>query len=486
MTGKPNIIVVLADDMGFGDATCYDPDYCKVPTPNIDRLAKSGMTFTDAHTTSSLCTPSRYGLLTGRYGWRTSLQKGVLRPYDPPLIAADRLTVPALLGATGYHTACIGKWHLGWDWPQRQDEIVFDEPIAGGPTARGFGHYFGDDVPNYPPYAFIEDDRVQGQPTAYIDRDPELVLNHPGPGLLDWAFERVLPTLAERAAAYIAERAAEPKPFFLFFSLTTPHEPIAPSETFKGKSGISGVADLIMETDWALGEVVDALQEQGIADDTLLVFTTDNGHCPYTNLEPFERVGHRVSGPYRGYKADIWEGGHRVPFVASWPSVIAPSSRCERTISLSDLMATCAELVDARLPGNAGEDSVSILPLLRGQPQDVRTETVYHSGAGRFAVFRGPWKLALCDDGGGYWNPEEQPPPGSPPVQLYHLGDDPGERVNLIDKHPDIARSLVAYLERVVREGRSTPGSRQGNDVPVDIWKGTSLGDGEDDVRWDA
>jgi arylsulfatase A-like enzyme len=258
-TNKPNIIVVLADDMGFGDAKCYDPAYCKVPTPNIDRLAIEGMRFTDAHATSSLCTPSRYGLLTGRYGWRTPLQKGVLRPYDPPLIAADRFTVPALLRENGYHTACIGKWHLGWEWPQRDGEVVFDEPIAGGPTARGFEHYFGDDVPNYPPYAFIENDRVHGEPTAFIDRDPELVLNHPGPGLPGWAFDHVLPTLAERAVAYIAERAGGAAPFFLFFSLTTPHEPVAPSEAFKARSGISGVADLIMETDWAVGEVMDAV-----------------------------------------------------------------------------------------------------------------------------------------------------------------------------------------------------------------------------------
>ncbi len=486
MSHPPNIIVVLADDMGFGDVECYDPTYCKVPTPNIDRLATEGILFTDAHTPSSLCTPSRYGLLTGRYAWRTALQKGVLTPYDPPLISADRLTVPGLLRVNGYHTACIGKWHLGWGWPRQDDEIVFDQPITGGPIERGFDHYFGDDVPNYPPYAFIEDDRLQGKPTGYIDPDPELVLNHPGPGLPDWPFDQVMPTLVDRVRTYIAEQAGQTEPFFLFFPLTTPHEPVAPSAQFKGKSGISGVADLIMETDWALGEVMAALSEHGIADETLLIFTTDNGHCPYTNLEPFERVGHRVSGPFRGYKADIWEGGHRVPFIARWPGVTPPNTRCEQTIGLTDLLATCAALVGASLPDNAGEDSVSIVPLLQGDEAGVRTETIYHSGAGHFAVFQGPWKLALCAGSGGFWNPEHPPDEDAPAAQLYNIEADPAERMNLVADYPDIARRLVAYLEQAVSQGRTTSGVPQQNDAPVDIWKGATLEDSEQNVHWDA
>jgi len=478
----PNIIVILADDMGFGDALCYDPDYCRVPTPNIDRLAEQGMRFTDAHATSSLCNPSRYGLLTGRYAWRSPLQRGVLGPVDPPLIADDRLTLPAMLREQGYATACIGKWHLGWDWPERDGEVMYDAPLGGGPTERGFDTYFGDDVPNYPPYAWIEGGQVQGETTAFIEHDPVLVLNHPGPGVPDWPFDAVLPTLTQRVVDYIGEHATGQRPFFLYFPLTTPHEPIAPSPAFKGKSGISGVADLIMETDWAVGEVMAALHAGGVAEETLLIFTTDNGHCPYTDLAPFQRVGHRVSGPYRGCRADIWEGGHRVPFVASWPGAIAAGTVCDRTISLADLMATCAELVGVELPEDAAEDSVSALPLLLGGREDVRSETVYHSGAGQFAVFRGPWKLALCNDGGGYWNPEEAPPGGAPPVQLYNLEDDPGERCNLIKAHPSIAVSMVAYLEHVVAEGRSTPGPRQRNDVPVDIWKGAAF----EEVHYDA
>jgi arylsulfatase A-like enzyme len=482
MSQQPNIVVVLADDMGYGDARCYDPAYCKVPTPNIDLLARQGMMFTDAHTASSLCSPSRYGLLTGRYAWRTSLQHGVLRPYDPPLIAANRLTVPAFLKQHGYHTACIGKWHLGWDWPRRANEIVFDEPIAAGPTTRGFDWYFGTDVPNYPPFAFIENDHVQGTPTAYVERDPELVLNHPGPGLPGWRFDLILPTLAERVVTHIGDRAKSADPFFLYFPLTTPHEPIAPSSRFKGKSGISGVADLIMETDWALGEVMKALDQHGLTENTLLIFTTDNGHCPYTGLEPFQRAGHRVSGPFRGYKADIWEGGHRVPFIARWPRMIPPGTHCEQTICLTDLMATCTELLGAALPQDAAEDSVSVLPLLLGSEAPVRDRTVYHSGAGNFAVFQGPWKLALCPNGGGYWNPDQVSTSDKLTAQLYDLREDPGERQNLFDRYPDVVDALLEYIERVVSAGRSTSGPPQQNEVYVDIWKRQ----GEPGARADA
>jgi arylsulfatase A-like enzyme len=326
-------------------------------------------------------------------------------------------------------------------------------------------------VPNYPPYAFIEDDRLLGEPTAYIDCDPELVLNHPGPGLPGWPFDAVLPTLTARVVDYIGDHAENDDPFFLFFPLTTPHEPVAPSPQFKGKSGISGVADLIMETDWALGQVMDALEAHGIAGDTLLIFTTDNGHCPYTDLIPFEEAGHRVSGPYRGYKADIWEGGHRLPFVASWPSVIEPGTICDRTISLADLLATCADLLDISLPDNAGEDSMSFLPLLYGVDEPIRSETVYHSGDGSFAVFQGPWKLALCPGSGGYWSPDDPASSDAPSMQLYNLDNDPNEQVNLVETHPDIVQSLVDYLEGVVAAGRSTPGKAQENDVVVDIWK---------------
>lgn len=467
---KPNIIYILADDMGYGDVSCYDPEFNLVPTPNIDRLSEQGMSFTNAHATSSLCSPSRYSILTGRYAWRTHLQRGVLMEGDGPLIAQDRLTVADLLKTLGYNTACIGKWHLGLEWCRRNGELVFDEPFSNGPLERGFDSYFGVDVPNFPPYAWIDGDRVLGRTTAYYGRDEELCLNHPGVGVPDWSFDEVLPTITEKAVTYIEESARTQSPFFLFFSLTTPHEPIAPSKRFKGKSGISGVADLIMETDWAVGEVMRALDEQKIADNTLIIFTTDNGHCPYTDLEPFEKVGHRVSGPLRGYKADIWEGGHRVPFVVRWPEMISAASTCNELMSLADFMATCAAITGAEIPQGAGEDSIDALSLLLGSEKPTREDAVFHSGKGHFSVLKGNWKLSLCPDSGGLWNPE-QLPDDLPPVQLHDLSKDIGERTNLQAEYPETVNELTEHLEKIVAEGRSTPGVGQGNDVPVDIWK---------------
>ncbi len=469
---KPNIIYILADDMGYGDVSCYDPKFNRVPTPNIDRLAEQGISFTNAHATSSLCTPSRYSILTGRYAWRTRLQRGVLMEWDEPLIAQGRPTVADLLKKQGYNTACVGKWHLGLEWRHRNGEPAFDEPFRGGPLDRGFDSYFGVDVPNFPPYAWIEGDRVLGSTSAYYDRDKELSLNHPGVGVPDWPFNEVLTTITEKAVASIEARARQQAPFFLYFALTTPHEPIAPSKRFKGKSGISGVADLIMETDWAVGEVMRALDEQKISDNTLIIFTTDNGHCPYTDLEPFKRVGHRVSGPLRGYKADIWEGGHRVPFVARWPNKISAASTCHELMSLADFMSTCAAITGAEMPDDAGEDSINALSLLLGSDKSTRESAVFHSGNGLFSILKDNWKLSLCPDSGGLWNPEKLPD-NLPSVQLHDLSKDIGERTNLQAEYPETVNELTECLEQIIDEGRSAPGAgtRQGNDVLVDIWK---------------
>ncbi len=246
---KHNIVLILADDLGWGDISSYNPE-SKIQTPAVDRIAREGIRFTDAHSGSAICSPSRYGLLTGRYGWRTRLQRGVLEPFDPPLIDADRLTLPALLGRHGYHSACIGKWHLGWDWPRQGGAIDFTKPIANGPTTRGFDYYFGVDVPNYPPYCFLENDRTVGQPTA--QRTEKSLDGGPGPMLPGWKFEDILPTLVSKATGYIRQRAETRQPFFLYLPLTSPHEPIRPSERFLNKSGLTPLADFIMETDWAV------------------------------------------------------------------------------------------------------------------------------------------------------------------------------------------------------------------------------------------
>jgi arylsulfatase A-like enzyme len=451
---KPNIVVILADDMGYGDVQCFNPDG-KIPTPNIDRLASQGVRFTDSHTGSAICSPTRYGLLTGRYAWRTHLRKGVLVPYDPPLIAADRLTVPGFLKQQGCDTACIGKWHLGWDWPKENEEVVFTKPLANGPTTRGFDHYFGTDVPNYPPYCFIENNLTVGQPTARKETGD--LSGRPGPMLPGWEFEAILPTLCEKAESYLSDRAKDHKPFFLYVPLTSPHEPIAPSAQFKGKSGINDLADFMMETDWAVGEVLNALDSQGLSENTLVLFTCDNGHAKYTGMEDLVKAGHSVSGALRGFKADIWEGGHRVPTIARWPGVAKPGSVCDELICHTHLLATCADIFNKPLPDNAGEDSESILPLLRGiQPEKPIFEAVVHQGGnGTLAIREGRWKLVVG--------------PTEADDELYDLAGDLGEKQSLLAERPDEAKRLTDLLQRYIAEGRSTPGAKQPNDVEVPL-----------------
>lgn len=451
----PNIVFVLADDLGYGDIGCYNAK-SKLATPNVNRLAREGMRFTDAHSASAVCSPTRYGLLTGRYAWRTRLKSGVLGPYDPPLIEADRLTLPAMLKQNGYHTACVGKWHLGWNWPKKDDKHDFTKPIADGPTKRGFDFYFGTDVPNYPPYCFLLNDRTVGQPT---DTKATRDLNgRPGPMLPNWKFDAILPRLAEVAVQHIKERAAEKKPFFLYFPLTSPHEPIAPSENFRGKSGINPVADFILETDWVVGQVLETLDKQGLTDNTLVIFAADNGHSTYTGLDPLLKAGHQPSGPLRGYKGMTWEGGHRVPFVARWPGKIKAGTTSDETICLNDVMATCAAILKVKLPNLAAEDSYNILPALLGEKYEkpLREATVHHSVNGTFAIRQGPWKLIL-GQGQGSGAKEAKPMKGEPPGQLYHLVDDLGETTNLYEKNPEIVKRMTALLETYKKDGRSHP-----------------------------
>ncbi len=498
---KPNIIVVLADDLGYGDVHCFDPDHCKVPTPNIDRLAEQGLRFTDAHAGTSVCTPSRYALLTGRFCWRSRLQVHVVGHYGTPVIAPDRLTLPKMLQQQGYLTACIGKWHLGWDWPLRrkdgsiahapedkyiptredEGEPIFEMPIGQGPTTRGFAYYFGVDVPNFPPYTFIENDRMAINPTGRImigtGKPGELV---PAPMAPGWNYENILPTIVQKTETYLDERARDRKPFFLYMTLTSPHEPVAPSAEFKGKSGISPVADFIMQTDAALGRVMAALKKGGLDENTLLVFTSDNGHAGYTGLAPLYKAGHRVNGPYRGYKCNISDGGQRVPLVVRWPGVTPAGRVSGQLVSLSDLMRTCAGLLQVQLPDNAAEDSVSILPLLRGEDRPVREDMVLAPITSKYLAIRhGPWKLDLCA-GDAVWGhvcnekgvptdlgEDEAKKLGLPAIQLYNMADDPGETMNLQAVHPEVVQQLYARLQKYVSEGRSTPGAPQTNELPV-------------------
>ena len=509
---KPNIVYFFVDDMGYGDASCLNP-HGKIRTPNIDRAAHEGMICTDAHSSSAVCSPSRYSVLTGRYNWRSTLQAGIVRVFGDPLINEDRLTVPGFLKRHGYHTACIGKWHLGQGWPgvdpddtdfvpeSQYDSTAakyrhaneaqrakwaeaFAMPTSGGPTTRGFDEYFGVDIPNWPPYCFIDNDRTVGIPTEFLDT--RLLGNNQasiqGPAVAYWHFEQLLPTFARKADDYIAKRAANDEPFFLYLATTSPHTPLSVNKPFIGKSGLNNLyADLVIETDDIFGRVLDALERHGVSDNTLVIFTSDNGCAHYVGChshgrgdceQAMEPQGHFPSGGFRGYKSDAWDGGHRIPFVARWPGVIEPGTRCDQLICLTDLMATCADFLGDTLPDTAGEDSVSMMPLFNDPTRAIRQHAVHHSFTGKFAMRDGRWKLVLCPGSGGWTHRDANAlDEGLPMVQLYDMQADPAETTNLHAQRRDKVRELVTLLEKLVADGRSTPGTPQHNDAQVDIWK---------------
>ncbi len=487
----PNVVLVMADDLGYADLQCYGG---RIATPRIDRLATEGMRFTDAHTTSSVCTPTRYGLLTGRYNWRSKLTRGVLGGLSPRLIEPDRLTVAAMLQAQGYHTACIGKWHLGMDWVVKPNSQIsplniesreqvfnvdYSQPIANGPGSVGFDYFFGISASlDMVPYTYIENDRVTSLPTD--DRDFLMMHGRQqggktrrGPTAPDFDAADVLPTIVKKSQEYIAQRADAGQPFFLYVPLASPHTPILPTAEWIGQSGINPYADFVMQTDGSIGEIVAALDQHGLADNTLVIVTSDNGCSPQAKFDELAAHDHFPSGPLRGHKADAFEGGHRVPFVVRWPGKVAAGSECQQLVCLADVMATLAEVLEVSLPENAAEDSISFLPLLRGEP-GLRDHVVSHSINGSFAIRRGPWKLLLCPDSGGWSTPRPGSPAAKdlPAMQLYDLANDLGEQSNLADREPQRVRELTALLEQLVSEGRSTPGARQANYGPVNIRAG--------------
>jgi arylsulfatase A-like enzyme len=481
---KPNILIILADDFGVGDVQAHYPDN-KIPTPNLDKLASEGISFQDAHSSSAVCTPTRYGLLTGRYNWRTPLQEWVIACYEPPLIKKERKTLPEMLKENGYATACIGKWHLGWNWSGEQQSRRIEErnglkkykwdyskPITGGPLEQGFDYYFGTHVPNFPPFTFIENDRVVEMPssTYTYEHNPDFVVMPRGfegsPMAPDWKFEQILPKITRRAVQYIHDQSKTEEPFFLYFPMTSPHEPVVPTERFAGKSGIAPIADFVMETDWSVGEVLKALENAGIVDNTLVIFTADNGHSHYTGWEELIAAGHLPSGLYRGHKGDIWEGGHRVPFIVKWKDKVTPGTGSDQLLCLTDVYATVYELLNGGLPpSNEGEDSFSFLPVLLDQ--DTKTERdniVSHSNAGEFAYRNGEgWKIVF-----GLPEKNVNLSRGKPAsVSLYNLNEDKLESRNVIDEYPDIAEILTKELETIVERGTSREGDKQANDVEV-------------------
>lgn len=487
---KPNILIILADDLGYGDVRCYNPQRGKIPTPQIDKLASQGMRFTDGHSSSGVCSPTRYSLLTGRYHWRTRLQSGIVSVFGEPLIAADRMTIGTLAKQHGYRTAAIGKWHLGWDWPLTKEQRtllqapkkskdavsasdeqiafwreLFSKPIPGGPTSRGFDTYFGTDVPNWPPFCFIENDRTIGIPSEFLpssDMENNRA-SQQGPALKDWKLENILPALDDRAVAFINDAAKKPEPFLLYLPLTSPHTPLSPVNEWKGKSGLNTYADFVMQTDATVGRVLDALEKSGAAANTLVIFTSDNGCAPYIGAKELEEKGHYPSGPLRGYKSDAWEGGHRVPFIVRWPANVKPGSECHQLIEQTDIFRTLAEVLGTKLPDNAGEDSFSMLPLLRGAEKPIRENAVSAASSGLPAVRLGDWKYIPGAGAGGFGAKGDNPQS----VQLYNLANDLGEKNNLAATMPEKVAEMKAMLEKLIKAGRSTPGAPQKNDVEV-------------------
>jgi arylsulfatase A-like enzyme len=450
----------------------------------MDRLAAEGIAFTEAHGSASVCTPSRYSLLTGRYAWRSRLQSGVLGGASPHLIEPGKLTVPALLARSGYATACIGKWHLGMDWVAKPGitrpftdwgrssqawDVDYTKPIANGPTSVGFDYFYGiSGSPNMPPFTFIENDRVTAVPSVVKP------WSHRGPVAPQFEPVDVLPTLVRKAVDYLDARAHAARPFFLYLPLTAPHAPVVPGPEWRGKSGINAYADFVMETDWAVGEVLHALDRDGLAGDTLVIFASDNGVSPAAKLPELAAHGHDPSYVFRGRKSDIWDGGHHVPFLARWPGQVPPGSTSDELIGLGDLLATCADILGVDLPADSAEDSVSILPALLVRPHAPLHEAiVHHSSSGRFSIRQGVWKLELCSGSGGASDPTDAAAAslGLPPVQLYDMATDVGEQTNVAAEQPDVVERLTLLLERYVVAGRSTPGVPQDDDVPVDIRK---------------
>jgi arylsulfatase A-like enzyme len=457
----PNIVFVMADDMGQGDLGCYNSQ-SKIPTPNMDRLATQGMRFTDAHTPSSVCTPTRYGVLTGRYCWRSNLKSGVLWGYSPSLIEPNRLTVATMLKEHGYQTGCVGKWHLGLG---NQEKVDYSKPLTPGGRAAGFNEFYV--IPaslDMDPYVWVHNDRVVELPTA---KDPGSKRRwsggggfwRAGPKGKSFSHTDVLPVTARKATEFIESHAknASTKPFFLYVPFSAPHTPWLPTKEFAGKSKASHYGDFTTQVDWCVGQIMQALERTGAAKNTLLIVTSDNGS--HWRPQDVKKYAHDAHNGRRGMKADIHEAGHRVPFIARWPGKIKPGSASDQTICLTDLTATAASIVGHNLPNDAAEDSYNILPILLGKAVDkpIREAIVHHSLSGMFAIRKGRWKLILGLGSGGFTAPRTiKPKPDGPQGQLYDLEADQGEKNNVWSKQPKVVAELSALLKRYHTTGRST------------------------------
>ncbi len=471
----PNVIYILADDMGYGDLSCLNPQ-AKFTTPHIDQLAKEGITFTDAHAPGSVCTPTRYGIVTGQYNWRSRLPRGVVRGYGPTVIRDDRTTLADLYNRNGYTTACVGKWHLGvnwalldgsrpgedWEGPYtgemelHEDSVDYAQPITGGPKGAGFNYSFI--LPaslDMKPYCYFENNIIVEEPTEYTAGN-DLHTGYTGafwrPGKIapGFEFEQVLPIFIQKATDFIRREAPKSDPFFLYLPLAAPHTPWVPTEEYKGSSQAGEYGDFIRMVDVYVGKLLNSLDESGEADNTLVVFTSDNG--PYWRPDMIEKYDHRAAYIYRGMKADIWEGGHRVPFIAKWPARIPGGGTRSDLMCLTDLMATSAAILGDSLVDGEGEDSKNMLPALLNEEieRPLRESLVMQSSQGVLAIREGPWKLIPHRGSGGFSEPGTyEPQPGEPEGQLYNLETDPSETNNLYLDHTEKVKELTELLDQL-------------------------------------
>ena len=477
----PNIVLILADDMGVGELS---HEGGLIPTPALDRLAKEGMKFTDAHTSSAVCTPTRYGILTGRYNWRSRLKKGVLvKATSRALMDPKRLNLPSFLQKSGYHTACIGKWHLGADWiklPKGANkkkgsswEVDYSQPFKNGPVDVGFDEaFFILSSLDMAPYLYLRNNRAVAVPTVNkgFPHNEYNKYQRIGAAAKNFEASDCLADWAAESRRYIQSRAKakSKKPFFLYLPLTSPHTPIAPGKNFKGRyKQYSWYADFIAETDWVVEQVLEELKESGLEDNTMVIFTSDNGFAPYVKIPKMIAAGYRPSGLFRGAKATIYEGGHRVPFIVRWPGKVAAGSTSGVTICTTDFFTTFAEILGKKsdIPDNAGEDSFSFYSCLKGKKKPIRPFTIHHSISGKFAIRKGDWKLIMTKDAGGGWSlPWEKIKTRAKAVQLYNLKKDPRETKNLEEIYPKVVDELVNDLSKALHDGRTTPGKKQQND----------------------
>jgi arylsulfatase A-like enzyme len=485
----PNIVVILADDMGFGDVQPNNPN-SKIPTPAFNRLAKEGVNFTDAHSGSGVCTPTRYGLVCGKYCWRTRLKRGVLGGYSPPLIKSEQQTIGAVLRKAGYHTGCVGKWHLGlgWQWSKQKPDnlnsfgiagqkgsVDYTQPITDGPTHHGFDEsYIIPASLDMSPYVYLKNDRVVGLPTDIIESSPFPKFYRKGEINKQFSHVDCLSHLLGKAQDFIRTQSATEKPFFLYFPMPAPHKPVIPMDSFRGKTTLGMYGDFVAQVDWTVGEVLRTLDETKIADNTLVIVTSDNGsfmhryddpktpdHLDDESIQGYRPEHHTANGKLRGTKADVWEAGHRVPFFVRWPAKSIRSGECGDTICLTDIMATAADAAGAKFDKAKSPDSFSFLSNAfadREQNHQGRPHVINHSSGGMFAIRKGDWKLVLGDGSGGRQKPKGKP--FQKPYHLFNLKSDIGETNNVAEQFPEIERELTDAFEKIAN-GDQKPASQQ-------------------------